>query len=76
MRLRSRSMDKKEIELRFTYHAPKGNQPERYEVLRVIAKTLALEILELVPESREKSLAITHLEQAIMWANAGIARRE
>lgn len=69
-------MDKKEIELRFTYHAPKGNQPERYEVLRVIAKTLALEILELVPESREKSLAITHLEQAIMWANAGIARRE
>lgn len=69
-------MDKKEMEVRFTYHAPKGNQLERYEVLRAIAKNLALEILELVPVSREKSLAITHLEQAIMWANAGIARRE
>jgi hypothetical protein len=29
---------------------------------------------ELVPDSREKSLAITHLEEAVMWANAGIAR--
>lgn len=30
----------------------------------------------LVPESREKSLAVTHLEETIMWANATIARRE
>ena len=27
------------------------------------------------PESREASLAITKLEEAIMWANAAIARR-
>jgi hypothetical protein len=33
-------------------------------------------ILDLTPESREQSLAITHLEQATMWANAAIARRE
>jgi len=28
------------------------------------------------PESREQSLAITALEEAVMWANAAIARRE
>lgn len=27
-----------------------------------------------VPPGREKSLALTHLEDAMMWANAGIAR--
>jgi hypothetical protein len=26
------------------------------------------------PDSREKSLAMTNLEQAVMWANAAIAR--
>lgn len=28
------------------------------------------------PDSREKSLALTHLEDAVMWANAAIARNE
>ncbi|WP_459213736.1 Acb2/Tad1 domain-containing protein [Paenibacillus macerans] len=27
-----------------------------------------------VPNSREKSLAMTKLEQSVFWANAGIAR--
>ena len=30
----------------------------------------------LCPESREKSLAMTKIEEATMWANASIARRE
>jgi len=69
-------MDRKEIEIRFAYHTATGTQTDSYEVLRALARDFALEILELVPESREKSLAITHLEEALMWANAGIARRE
>ena len=28
----------------------------------------------LVPDSREKSLAITKLEESIMWANKGLSR--
>lgn len=28
----------------------------------------------LVPDGREKSLALTHLEETVMWANAGVAR--
>ena len=30
----------------------------------------------LCPDSREKSLAITKIEESVMWANAAIARRE
>ena len=60
----------------FKYHAPKGNQIERYEALRNKAKELAHMLDELCPNSREKSLAMTNLEQASMWANASIARNE
>lgn len=65
-----------EIEVRFTYHAPKGNQLARYERLRNAAKEFAYLIDQTCPDSREKSLAWTHLEDAVMCANASIARRE
>ncbi|MEY8366833.1 hypothetical protein AALA22_14450 [Anaerovoracaceae bacterium 41-7] len=60
----------------YKYHAPKANQPERYEKLREKAKEMACLIDELCPNSREKSLAFTNLEQSCMWANASIARNE
>lgn len=69
-------MKKDEIDNRYTYHEPKEGQAEKYETIRSIAKTLAEFVDEVCPESREKSLAFTNLEQAVMWANASIARRE
>lgn len=64
------------LENSFTYHAPKNNQPQRYETLRNKAKELAHMIDELCPNSREKSIAQTNLEQTIMWANKSIACNE
>ncbi len=69
-------MDKAELNTRFTYHSPKEDQPERYEALRKRAKGLAALIIKSCPESRERALSITKLEEAIMWANASIARNE
>jgi len=60
----------------FTYHSPKNDQPKRYEALRIFAYNFALEINALCPDSREKSLAITNIQQAVMWANASIAINE
>jgi len=65
-----------QIENNFKYHAPKDGQPEKYQAIRAKAKELAYLIDELCPNSREKSLAITNLEQSVMWANASIARNE
>lgn len=62
------------IEKAFTYHAPKEGQPQKYEEIRNKAKELAYLIDENVPISRELSLAMTKLEEVVMWANAGIAR--
>ena len=62
------------IENNFRYHTPKQGQPEKYEAIRNKAKELAYMIEESAPNSREKSLAMTNLEQAVLWANAAIAR--
>lgn len=61
---------------RFTYHAPKEGQPQKYEAIRAKALELAELLNESCPDSREKSLAVTSLEEAVMWANASIARNE
>ena len=64
------------IDKNFTYHKPKDDQPARYEAIREKAKELARMIDEFCPESRERSLAFTKLEEMVMWANASIARNE
>jgi len=63
-----------QIENNFSYHAPKPGQPEIYQEIREKAKELAYLIDKLAPNSREKSLAMTNLEQSVFWANAAIAR--
>ena len=65
-----------QIEKAFTYHAPKDGQPERYTKMRDMAKAFAVVIDNWCPDSREKSMALTKLEESIMWANAAIARNE
>jgi len=67
-------MTNDDIENRFTYHTPTGTKGETFEKLRAGAKILALIMNDRIPESREKSLAITKLEESIMWANAAVAR--
>lgn len=69
-------MNRDELGIRFTYHAPKEGQPEKYRKLRRVGLDLADIIVENCPDSRERSLALTKVEEAIMWANASIARRE
>lgn len=68
------SLSQAELDNRFSYHPPKPGQNEVYEELRFEAKGLAAKIDALVPDSREKSTALTHLESAVFWANAGVAR--
>jgi hypothetical protein len=64
-----------ELENRFTYHAPKEDQPRKYEEIRSRCHALARLLVAITPESREQALALTKLEEVSMWANAAIARR-
>jgi hypothetical protein len=66
----------KRLENAFTYHPLKHGQEDRYHAIRQEGLFLALRIVQSTPEGREQALALTHLEQAVMWANAAIARGE
>jgi len=57
----------------FTYHNPTVYQIEKYQVMREKALELALLIHSSTPDSREQSIALTHLQEAVMMANAAIA---
>ncbi|MBD7984408.1 hypothetical protein H9649_07445 [Sporosarcina sp. Sa2YVA2] len=63
-----------QLENIFKYHSPKEGQPEKYTAIREKAKELAYLIDKECPDGREKSVAFTNLETAVMWANASIAR--
>lgn len=65
-----------DVDKAFVYHAPKDDQPDRYVELRALAKILAEFYIQNCPASRERSLALTRLEESVMWANASIARNE
>ena len=69
-------MDKQQIENNFTYHEPNRYEIGQLKKIRVYGKILATTVDENVPDSREKSLALTKLEECIMWANAGIVRNK
>lgn len=76
VREQGRAVQDTQIDNIFTYHKPFGNQAERYGFIRAAAKSLALVMRDACPESREKALALTNLQQSVMWANASIAINE
>lgn len=69
-------MNPEDIEHRFCHHSPTGGKIVKHTEARVIAMNAAHELNDLLPEGREKALAITKLEEALMWANAAIARNQ
>jgi hypothetical protein len=68
-----------EITHRFAYHPPQNNTTvTAHETVRKRLGDLAQELDALLPDDRprEKTLTHTHLEEAMMWANAAIARSQ
>lgn len=56
------------LERSLTNITPDESQIQRIEDLRDDAKSLGRAIISYCPDSRERSLALTHLEDATMWA--------
>lgn len=63
-----------DLDNRFTFHPVKAGQGDTYASVRATAKVFAEYIDSVCPDSRELSLAVTHIEEAVFWANAAIAR--
>ncbi|MGW1549035.1 Acb2/Tad1 domain-containing protein [Streptomyces sp. NPDC002346] len=60
---------------RFEYHPPRDAEAIRKHAgVRGFLFTAAEFVEANVPDGREKALALTKIEEAMFWANAGIAR--
>ena len=70
-------MNTDELVNRFKYHPPKTDDVvAAHTAVRTQCMELALYLNGLLPEGREKALAMTHLEEVMMCANAAIARNQ
>ncbi len=56
----------------FEYQRPTADQTETIKAVRAQFATLHDLILLVVPNGRERAVAITNLQQASMWCNAAI----
>ncbi|MCK5479645.1 MAG: hypothetical protein KAJ06_00810 [Gammaproteobacteria bacterium] len=63
-----------DLSRRFTYLEPDETRTIIHEALRMRAHSMAYSIVTNAPPCRERSLAITKIEEALMWANAALAR--
>lgn len=69
-------MNNERLNWDFEHHAPNSESVTAHEMVRSRARALAGFINDFVPDGREKSLAITKLEEVMFWANAAIARQD
>ena len=68
-------MDPADIENRFAFHAATTDEKrDAHSSVRRQCRALADELNVQLPEGREKSLAITKLEEVMFWGNAALAR--
>lgn len=65
----------KRVDSDFTYHRPPAEKVQDFVQIREKAKELAHLVVDLVPRGREQATALTRIEEAVMHANAGIARQ-
>lgn len=65
--------ERAEVEFRFRFHAATDITKPKHEAVRDKIRLLALWVLDDIPASRERALALTALQEAMMWANAAIA---
>jgi AAA+ ATPase superfamily predicted ATPase len=66
--------DVNELFNRYSYHAPQGDQVERYARIRDLILQVALECVAMTPPSYEQGRALNALDEAMFLFNAAIAR--
>jgi hypothetical protein len=70
-------LGQEELTKRFGYHQPTSDAVrDLHEYVRNQCYWLAFHLDSRLDDSREKSLAMTALEECMMWSNAAIARNQ
>ena len=66
-------MTEAQIRNTFNYHAPDARKVETFDLIRKAMTETAVLVADVCPDSRERSMFLTLMQQAQMMANASIA---
>jgi hypothetical protein len=70
-------MNDADLRNRFGFHSKsRESHAKEHELIRQGCYVLATQLQAIVPNSRELALVLTHLEEVMFWANAGVARQD
>lgn len=67
-------MKLEDVKHRVTYHPPNEKAVAAHTEVRIAIENAMMTLAETVPDGREQAVVMTKLEEAMFWANAGIAR--
>jgi len=67
-------METADLDNRFKFHPANVDTGKIHDQIRDLHRDVAHKLNFLLDDGREKSLAITKLEESMMWANASVAR--
>lgn len=70
----SEPIDYAELDRTFGHHAPDADDITCHEAVRAAARQMAVRVIQVAPHTRERSIALRKIEEAMFWANAAIAR--
>ena len=65
--------DREEVRNRLEFHPATNETQGAHGHVREAHIQLALRMCDMLPESREKSLCLTALQESMLWANAAVA---
>jgi hypothetical protein len=62
-----------DVEHRFAFHPATEQTGPQHDAVRSAYRAMARYLVEAIPGGRHQSLALTSLQESMMWANAAIA---
>lgn len=62
-----------DVENRFGFHPATAQTGPQHDAVRAAYRAMARYLVETLPGGRHQALAITSLQESMMWANAAIA---
>jgi hypothetical protein len=69
-------LSEEQLSLRFMYHAPPDDRTMQFhQEIRGLGRKFAELLIDHCKTGPELEQAILKIEEAVMWANAGVARR-
>lgn len=69
-------MNSDDIRARFNEPSPSAETNRLRSSVRSAVMSVAFDLDDCLPEGRERSLALTYLQQALMWADAALIRAD